>query len=106
MYHTLKGAYCLLENANAICTLVATGSEVQLCMNAAAEMGNVRVVSMPCWELFEEQSSEYQQSVLGPFPVVSVEAGATTGWGRYSHAQIGMNSFGASAPGAACFEHF
>jgi transketolase len=104
--NTMKGAYVLLENANAVCTLIATGSEVQLCMNAAAEMGNVRVVSMPCWELFEEQSNEYQQSVLGGLPVVSVEAGATTGWERYSHAHIGMRTFGASAPGSACFEHF
>ena len=95
-----------MENETAVATLVATGSEVQLCMAAAATMGNVRVVSMPCWELFEEQEEVYQRSVLGSLPVVSVEAGATTGWSRYSHAQIGMNSFGASAPGAECFKHF
>ena len=103
---TLQGAYVLLENEAAIATLIATGSEVQLCMAAAATMGNVRVVSMPCWELFEEQDEEYQRSVLGNVPVVSVEAGSTTGWSRYSHAQIGMTSFGASAPGADCFKHF
>tara|TARA_B100000780_G_scaffold279014_1_gene254968 strand:+ start:14 stop:2056 length:2043 start_codon:yes stop_codon:yes gene_type:complete len=104
--NTMKGAYVLQENNQAVATLIATGSEVQLCTKAAAVMGNVRVVSMPCWELFEEQSSEYQQAVLGNLPVVSVEAGSTTGWSRYSHAQIGMTSFGASAPGPTCFEHF
>ncbi len=104
----LKGAYVIHEPANAaVATLVASGSEVQLCMQAAAAMGNVRVVSMPCWRLFEEQDAGYRQSVLGGgLPVVSVEAAATTGWERYSHAQIGMKTFGHSAPGAACFEHF
>ena len=56
---------------------------------------------MPCWRLFEEQDAGYRQSVLGGgLPVVSVEAAATTGWERYSHAQIGMKTFGHSAPGA------
>ena len=106
----MKGAYTIHEPASgtaAVAVLVATGSEVQLCMAAAAALGNVKVVSMPCWELFEEQSSAYQQSVLGGgLPVISVEAAATTGWSRYSHAQIGMTSFGHSAPGAECFKHF
>ncbi len=60
----------------------------------------VRVVSLPCWELFDEQSAEYKASVLTPgVPVLAVEAGATLGWAKYSHAQVGIDTFGASAPG-------
>ena len=99
----VKGAYTIHEPAAgtaAVAILVATGSEVQLCVKAAAELGNVKVVSMPCWELFEEQSADYRQSVLGGgLPVISVEAAATTGWTRYSHAQIGMTSFDTCARG-------
>ena len=88
--------------------LVATGSEVNLALDAQsalAEVGtSVRVVSLPSWEIFEEQSAEYRNGVLppdGPRRLV-VEAGSPFGWERYagSGGQIlGVDRFGASAPG-------
>jgi transketolase len=85
-------------------SLVGTGSEVGLCVGAyetlTAQGIKARVVSMPSWELFEQQSQEYQDSVLPPSVKarVSVEQGSTLGWHRYTAAHIGMKTFGASAP--------
>jgi transketolase len=86
---------------------MASGSEVQLILEAGEQLSDkgvsVRLVSFPCWELFEKQDVAYQQCVL-PDHIkmrVAVEAGVTTGWERWVGAQgkvIGMNSFGASAP--------
>ena len=69
------------------------------------------MVSMPCWELFEEQSAEYKESVLpaGVTARVSVEAGSTFGWGKYvgdAGKSIGVDTFGASAPGPTLYEKF
>lgn len=94
--------------------LVASGTEVGPCVEAAETLvkdegftGGVRVVSMPCQELFLQQSEEYQKSILpGDIPTLSVEATAINGWHRFSHAQIGVTRFGLSAPGNALFEHF
>ena len=61
---------------------------------------------MPCQELFEEQSLEYQLEVLGSMPVISIEAGSTFGWNRYAQKTIGIDSFGASAPASKLFENF
>ena len=61
---------------------------------------------MPCMELFEEQSQNYQLEVLGTKPVVSVEAGTTFGWNRYAKKTIGIDSFGASAPADKLYEYF
>src|SRR6185312_7900643 len=87
--------------------LIGTGSEVQLCVEAyeklTSEGVNVRVVSMPSWELFEHQSEDYKESVL-PVAVqnrISVEQASTYGWAQYVRdpgARIGMKTFGASAP--------
>ena len=106
-----RGAYILSDASDGKpdITFVATGSEVNLCVEAAKLLSDskARIVSMPCWELFESQSDDYKQSVLGSgSPVVSVEAGSLTGWSRYSHYQIGMSTFGVSAPGAHAFKHF
>ncbi len=88
--------------------VVATGSEVSIALEArtllAEEVVHVRVVSAPCLELFAEQDAAYRASVLPPgVPVVSVEAGATTGWKTYFGAgeagALGLDRFGASAPG-------
>jgi transketolase len=84
--------------------LVATGSEVEVCVDAAErlrEQGRkVRVVSLPSWDRFGEQSEEYQDSILpAGVPTLSVEAGTTFGWERYSDDSIGIDRFGASAPG-------
>jgi transketolase len=102
----LKGAYVLAEapeeGTDAI--VVATGSEVAVALAAQAQLGekgvSARVVSMPSWELFEDQSQDYQDSVLQPgIPTISVEAGIAMGWTRWAHASVSIERFGASAPG-------
>ncbi len=91
--------------------LVATGSEVSLALEAAELIDrSVRVVSLPCWELFFEQDEEYRRSVLGDdLPRVSIEAGATFGWERIIGSDglaIGIDRFGASAPAADLAPYF
>jgi transketolase len=104
-----KGAYVLIdaEGGKPDVILLGTGSEVHLCVEAYEKLKSegikARVVSMPCWELFDDQDSAYRESVL-PSNVtarVSVEMAATLGWDRYvgpKGKMIGMHSFGASAP--------
>ena len=81
---------------------VASGSEVSLCIDAAKELSSelaVRVVSIPCDGLFDQQDAEYRRSVIpAGVPSISVECLSILGWERYSHAHIGMTTFGASAP--------
>ena len=110
-----RGGYVLADSdGRPDCVLIATGSEVALAMDAAkglAEKGRkVRVVSMPCTQLFDAQPQQYRDSVLLPdVPRVAIEAGARDGWWRYvscSGAVIGIDSFGASAPAKKLFEHF
>ncbi|KAI8099359.1 transketolase [Halteromyces radiatus] len=99
-----KGGYILEpeSDANPDVILVATGSEVSIAMEGAKLLQQkhrikVRLVSMPCTELFDEQSRDYRVSVLKVgVPVVSVEALSTFGWQKYSHAQVGMTTFGNS----------
>lgn len=111
-----KGGYILSggeETPDII--LIGTGGELYLCAKAAdilrAEGVKVRVVSLPCWELFDEQSAEYKESVL-PKAVrkrLAVEAGSTLGWHRYVTDEgdvIGVDTFGASAPGGVILEKF
>jgi transketolase len=110
-----KGAYVLIQEDDPDVLLLATGSEVQLVVAAheklAAEGLKAQVISMPCWELFEQQNQAYKESVL-PASVkarVGVEAAIDTGWWKYLGSNgefVGMNSFGASAPGSLCFEKF
>jgi len=95
--------------------LIGTGSEVSLCVDAAEKLKSeglkVRVVSMPCVELFDKQSDEYKESVL-PKAIrkrISVEAGTTFGWERFVGDEglcIGVNTYGASAPGGVVMEKF
>ncbi len=113
----LKGGYILEDSAKDTpdAIIIATGSEVSLAVEAkkelAAENIDVRVVSMPCMDLFEDQPDEYKDAVL-PKNVtarVGVEALSEFGWGRYIGINgefVGMKSFGASAPGSQLFEHF
>lgn len=111
-----KGAYILSDSdGTPDIILIGTGSETQLCVKAAEQLRGegkkVRVVSMPCWELFQEQDAEYRESVL-PKAVkkrVSVEAGTTFGWCRYVGDEgiaIGIDQYGSSAPGNVCMEKF
>ena len=112
---TKKGGYIVVDAPNPELIIIATGSELALAVKAAevlaAEGKAVRVVSMPSMELYNEQSNEYKESVL-PVAVkkrVSVEAGSTFGWHKYVGSEgevIGMDSFGASAPGPTVYEKF
>jgi transketolase len=110
-----RGAYRLkaAENARKL-VLIATGSEVELAMKVAEKLEDdglgADVVSMPSWELFDAQDSRYRADIL---PVetlkVSIEAGVTLGWERYTGSDglnIGIDRFGASAPAEALFDHF
>lgn len=112
----LKGGYVIDDcEGTPEVILIASGSEVELAVKAkeelAAEGKKVRVVSMPCMELFEEQSAEYREAVL-PKAVrkrVAIEALSDFGWGKYvglDGAYVCMKSFGASAPAAKLFEKF
>jgi len=103
-----KGAYEVTDCADPEVILIGTGSEVGLCVDAAKEMGEkVRVVSMPCWELFREQPQEYKDALLPKnVPKLSVEAAVTMGWGEWADAFVGINCFGASAPGGTCMDKF
>jgi transketolase len=112
-----RGAYVMADakGAEPQVILIATGSEVQLCIDVyeklKAENIPARVVSMPSWELFERQDESYRQEVLPPKITarVTVEAGAVIGWDRYagpSGTIIGMHSFGGSAPGSALMKKF
>jgi transketolase len=107
-----KGGYVLIDSDGPPqVVLVATGSEVQHCVGAAPVLAQAgvaaRVVSLPCWEWFEDQSEDYRSSVLPPgVPTLSVEAGTTFGWSRYADDSIGLDHFGASAPGAVVMEKF
>ena len=112
---TAKGAYVLASAPDPKVILIGTGSEVSLCVGAyealAAEGIPARVVSMPSWELFEQQDQAYQDEVLPPGVTgrVAVEQGSVIGWDRYTGrggAIIGMHTFGASAPAAALATKF
>jgi transketolase len=109
-----RGAYVLAEaDGQRQVTLLATGSEVSVAVAAreALAQDGIRaaVVSMPCWEIFDKAPREYQDAVLGAAPRVAVEAAVEFGWDRWlgpRGAFIGMEGFGASAPGEALFPHF
>jgi transketolase len=112
-----KGAYVLIDapEAKPDVLLMATGSEVSLCVTAheqlASEGIKARVISLPSWELFESQSIEYRNSILPPEVTarVAVEEASTFGWDRYAGpngAVIGIRSFGLSAPTEVVQRHF
>ena len=110
-----RGGYVLAEAAAARqVTLLATGSEVGIAMDArdllAEDDIHAAVVSMPCWELFDAQEAAYRESVLGAgVPRVAVEAAVSLGWDRYIGENgdfVGMSSFGASAPAGPLYEEF
>jgi len=113
---TARGAYVLKEADGGApdCILIGTGSEVQICLEAAAQLAaagiKARVVSMPSWDLFEEQDAAYRESVLpkGITARVACEAACGFGWERWIGTRgefVGMKSFGASGPFAALYQH-
>jgi transketolase len=112
-----RGAYVLADASDARpdVLLLATGSEVSLCIAAyeqlTAEGIKARVVSMPSWELFENETREYRDQVLLPDITarVAVEEAATFGWERYAGREgtiIGLSTFGLSAPTTVVAQHF
>jgi transketolase len=110
-----RGGYVLSDPAEGAprAIVIATGSEVEIALAAQSNLSKegirCRVVSMPCWEIFEAQDREYRESVLPPSisARVSIEAGVTRGWSRYvgdSGRAIGVDRYGASAPGEVIYE--
>jgi transketolase len=103
------GAATIRAAANPRVILVATGSEVHVCVTAAEQLNTrgiaTSVVSMPSWDRFEAQTDSYRASVFPRgVPVLSVEAATTFGWARYATDSIGIDRFGESAPGALVLE--
>jgi transketolase len=111
---TARGAYLLRDPGKARrITLLATGSEVEIAFAAADRLDAAgtpaAVVSMPCWERFEQQDEAYRRSILGSAPRIAIEAAARPGWDRWigeNGTFIGMTGFGASAPAADLYRHF
>ena len=108
-----KGAYSVMDCENPELVFLATGSEVSLAINVAKSMNDkrIRIVSMPCWEIFERQSDEYKTSLIPDRGAmkISMEAGIVDGWEKYigpNGLSIGINHFGASAPGKNLAEEF
>ncbi len=112
--HVARGGYVLQEAANAKAAIIATGSEIAIAIDAqkllAAEGIAVRVVSMPCTDVFDQQDAAWRASVLPKgMPRVAVEAGVTGLWHKYvglDGAVIGIDTYGESAPAGALFKHF
>jgi len=113
----IHGAYILSDppDKQPVAIIIATGSEVHIALKAQGmlllEGIPVRVVSMPCWEIFEKENSDYQDSILPPSITarLSVEAGITLGWSRWIGAKgiaLGIDTFGVSAPGEIAMAHF
>jgi transketolase len=112
-----RGGYVLVDEPGAgdgrtpDIVLIGTGSEVHVCVGAAAVLAErgvrARVVSLPCWEWFEAQEGAYQRAVLGRgAPRLAVEAAASFGWDRYADATVSIDTFGASALGTKALEEF
>jgi transketolase len=109
-----RGAYILEEaEGRRMATLLATGSEVAIALGARKRLQaygvGTAVVSMPCFELFEQQDATYRRQVLGAVLRIAIEAGSPFGWTRYVRHEddvVGMRSFGASGPAEALYRHF
>ncbi|PCH38358.1 transketolase [Wolfiporia cocos MD-104 SS10] len=106
-----KGGYVVLEAKKEDITIVSSGSEVSIALEAAVQLKSegvtARVVSLPCWSVFDLQSKEYRLSVLrSGAPILSVEALSTFGWQKYSHEQFGLFGWGASGPYKKVYEKF
>ncbi len=119
--NVFRGGYVLIEedkSRRVDFTLIGTGSELQLAVEVSEKLKserfghkNIRVISLPCWHLFEEQDNMYKNSVIGKDhgKMVSIEAGSTFGWERYigkDGLAIGIDEFGRSAPSKDLMEYF
>jgi transketolase len=108
-----RGAYVLVDSMSdePDVILVGTGSEVQHCVEAAKRLSeegyDAAVVSMPSWDLFDDQEEEYQEQVFpAGIPVVACEAGSSMGWERFADVSVTMDGWGASAPGEKLMEEY
>lgn len=106
-----RGGYVLIEEEDEDLTIVSTGSEVSIAVEAAkklqAEGIKTRIVSLPCWLTFDQQDEEYRLGVLrSGAPILSLEAASTAGWQKYSHEQFGLSAWGASGPYLKVYEKF
>ena len=107
-----KGAHVILDYKNYKGTILATGSEVEIAYEASKKLSkeniNIRVVSMPSWEIFDKQKKYQQEKILGNKKLFAIEAGIVNGWEKYIPADnfIGMKSFGASGPYKKLYKHF
>ncbi|KAG8978102.1 Transketolase [Tulasnella sp. 425] len=109
--HAVKGGYVLHDVKDEKLNIVSTGSEVQIAVAAAEILNkegiNTRIISLPCWEVFDAQPKEYQLEVFrSGAPYLSVEAYSTIGWAKYSHEQYGLAAWGASGPYDKVYEKF
>ena len=104
----LRGGYTIKKEENPRLIIVATGTEVDLAFKTAEKLDfPVSIVSMPCMEIFNEQPIEYKREVFPKdVPVLSIEAGVSFGWERYSHKHCGVEAFGMSAPAGKIYEYF
>ncbi|MFZ6734458.1 transketolase [Undibacterium sp. Ji42W] len=109
-----RGGYVLQDVADAKAVLIATGSEIELAVKSAVELAQqgiaVRVVSMPCTDVFDRQDATYKAAVLGKgLPRIAIEAGVTDFWYKYvglEGAVVGIDTFGESAPASVLFKYF
>jgi len=107
-----KGAYFIINYETYDTTILATGSEVEIANLASIELAKdgikARVVSIPCFEIFEKQTEEYKESIIGSKKCFGVEAGIINGWERYIRNDdfLGMKTFGASGPYKELYNHF
>ena len=107
------GGYELVGDTNAKVTFLSTGSEISIALAArdllAKEGIGSRIVSLPCWSLFEEQDQAWRSALLGDLPRIAIEAAAPFGWDRYIGGGgkfVGMQGFGASGPAKDVYKHF
>ena len=108
-----KGAYTIINYDKYDATILASGSEVEIACSASNKLKqkknlNIKVVSMPSFELFEKNKIEYKKDLLGDKPIFGIEAGVINGWEKYLSLEnfVGMSSFGESAPYKELYEHF
>ena len=107
-----EGGYPIIDHSDYSATIISTGSEVEIACQASKilleESINVRVVSMPSWEIFDKKSENEKNKILGNKTLFAIEAGAINGWEKYVPRDnfIGMKSFGASGPYKKLYEYF
>ncbi len=108
-----KGAYTILDFDNYDATILASGSEVEIACSASIKLKEqnnlcVRVVSVPSFELFEKNKTEYRNQIIGKKPVFGIEAGVVNGWEKYLNTSnfVGMSTFGESGPYKDLYDHF